>query len=158
MVKLKYNSYDVVLQEIPNEISLAFTITGCQLACVGCHSDYLWNKDNGKELTDELFEKIVLKYDGLISSVLFMGGEWESPELITKLVIAKRLGLKTALYTGLNHKQMERSYQRIVTNLDYLKTGKWIQELGGLDSPTTNQRLVNIKTGENLNKYFLALT
>jgi anaerobic ribonucleoside-triphosphate reductase activating protein len=155
MVKLKYSSYDVVLQEIPNEISLAFTITGCQLACVGCHSEYLWGKNNGKELTDEKFEKIVKKYDGLISSVLFMGGEWESNELISKLQISKRLGLKTALYTGLNHKQMERSYQRIILELDYLKTGKWVEELGGLDSPTTNQRLINLNTSEKLNHYFI---
>lgn len=155
MVKLKYSSYDVVLQEIPNEISLAFTITGCQLACVGCHSEYLWDKNNGKELTDEKFETIVKKYDGLISSVLFLGGEWVSNELVSKLQISKRLGLKTALYTGLNHKQMERSYQRIVLELDYLKTGKWIEKLGGLDSPTTNQRLVNLNTSENLNHYFI---
>jgi anaerobic ribonucleoside-triphosphate reductase activating protein len=101
MVKLRYSSYDVVLQEIPNEVSLAFTITGCQLACIGCHSEYLWDKKNGDELTDEKFERIVKKYNGLISSVLFMGGEWESSELISKLRISKSLGLKTALYTGL---------------------------------------------------------
>ncbi len=154
MAKLRYSSYDVVLQEIPNEISLAFTITGCQLACVGCHSEYLWDKKNGEELTDEKFERILKRYNGLISSVLFMGGEWESTELISKLRISKQLGLKTALYTGLNHKQMERSYQRIVSELDYLKTGKWMEALGGLDSPTTNQRLINLNTGENLNHYF----
>ena len=33
----------------------------------------------------------------------------------------------------------------IYEELDYIKTGKWIQLLGGLDSETTNQSLLNIK-------------
>lgn len=154
MGTLKYSSYDIVLQEIPNEITLSFTITGCGLRCVGCHSEYLWDKNNGEELTNELFLSLLKKYEGMISCVLFMGGEWHLNELLEKIQFANELGLKTALYTGFNEKQIARKTPQLLTELHFLKTGKWLESLGGLNNPTTNQRLRNLKTGEILNHLF----
>ncbi|MDO4782938.1 MAG: anaerobic ribonucleoside-triphosphate reductase activating protein [Capnocytophaga felis] len=151
---LRYSDYNIVLQEIPNEISLCFTITGCPLACKGCHSEYLWNPNSGKPLTVDLLEKFLDKYEGTISCVLFMGGEWEIQELLDFIDVAKRKQLKTALYTGLNIKQVHRKYPELLQQLDYIKTGKWIPSLGGLDSKTTNQHLLEITTGKILNSYF----
>ncbi|SHK60595.1 anaerobic ribonucleoside-triphosphate reductase activating protein [Epilithonimonas mollis] len=151
---LKYDSYDIVLQEIPNEISLCFTITGCQLACDGCHSEHLWNLKNGKRLSPDMFEKLLLKYCETITCVIFMGGEWCSADLLILLALAKKRFLKVALYTGLNEKQMQRKYPDLLANLDFIKTGKWISGLGGLGSSKTNQVLRNLKSGEILNKYF----
>ena len=39
--------------------------------------------------------------------------------------------------------------------LDFIKTGKWILSLGGLDKLKTNQILKDLRSGEILNKYFL---
>ena len=72
---LRYSSYDIVLQEVPNEISLCFTITGCPLACEGCHSEYTWDGSKGCVLSNELLEKLLDRYEDTISCVLFMGGE-----------------------------------------------------------------------------------
>ena len=58
-----------------------------------------------------------------------MGGEWHEDELEEMLRIAKQKGLKTALYTGL--KLFRKSIKR---QLNYLKTGPWIESLGGLTS------------------------
>lgn len=151
---LKYDSYDIVLQEIPNEISLCFSITGCQLACEGCHSEHLWDSKNGLELSSSFFEIMLLKYKDIITCVIFMGGEWESLDLLALLTIAKKKSLKVALYTGLNEKQMRRKYPDLLASLDFIKTGKWISSLGGLDQLTTNQLLRDLTTGEILNKYF----
>jgi len=151
---LKFSSYDIVLQEVPNEISLCFTITGCQLACEGCHSQYIWNPDFGENLTPELFRKLIAKYRTTISCVLFMGGEWQIQELLQLIRTAKSEQLKTALYTGLNLKQVQRKYSHLLDELDFIKTGKWISKLGGLSSSTTNQEFLDIKSGEVLNKYF----
>lgn len=151
---LKYDSYDIVLQEIPNEISLCFSITGCQLECDGCHSEHLWNSENGIELSSEIFEKLLIKYNKLVTCVIFMGGEWCSSDLLTLLSLAKKKFLKVALYTGLNEKQMHRQYPYLLSNLDFIKTGKWISSLGGLDKPNTNQVLKDLRSGEILNRYF----
>jgi anaerobic ribonucleoside-triphosphate reductase activating protein len=85
----------------------------------------------------------------MISCVLFMGGEWHEEELIHKLKLAQELGYKTALYTG--EDDVSVSLKRYLT---YLKTGRFIPQLGGLTSPTTNQRLINVSTGECLNHLF----
>lgn len=152
---LKYDSYDIVLQEIPNEISLCFTITGCQLACDGCHSEHLWNPQNGTSLTQDLFNNLLVKYQNVITCVVFMGGEWHDQELLELISIAKQQKLKIALYTGLNEKQIRRIYFELLQSLDFIKTGKWIPRLGGLDKCNTNQELKNLKSGEILNKFFI---
>ena len=64
--------------------------------------------------------------------------------LIELLAIAKSFNLKTAMYTGLEHLEPE-----LLAMLDYYKLGKYNKNLGGLSSPSTNQKLyksINNKT------------
>tara|TARA_R100001377_G_scaffold79290_1_gene57488 strand:+ start:1198 stop:1818 length:621 start_codon:yes stop_codon:yes gene_type:complete len=140
----------VVFQEVPNEISLCFSITGCKVGCKGCHSIELWHEDNGMSLTNTNFTQWLKKYQGLISCVVFFGGEWQPNALIEKLIIAKNHGLKTCLYSGEKHIDIS-----ISQHLNFLKTGVWNQSLGGLDSPKTNQVFRNIISGEKLNHLFV---
>lgn len=76
-----------------------------------------------------------------------MGGEWED-DLVKKIKLCTDSGLKTALYTGLNLDEVESQNIELLSVLDYIKVGRWIEELGGLNSTTTNQRLINLKTNE----------
>lgn len=140
----------IVFQEVPNEISLCFSITGCQVGCKGCHSTELWNKNFGQALTNTNFQQWINKYQGLISTVLFMGGEWQKDSLIEKLIIAKNQGLKTCLYTGENGVNDE-----ISKHLNYVKIGKWDPDKGGLNSPDTNQKFIDLTTGNTLNHLFI---
>jgi anaerobic ribonucleoside-triphosphate reductase activating protein len=146
---LRYKDTNIVLQEIPGEITLVFTITGCSLNCKGCHSPYLWKKGTGNELSDDFIIELINEYKGIISCVLFMGGEWES-DLVNKIKLCNDYGLKTALYTGLNLDEVESSNKELLSVLSYIKVGRWIEELGGLSSVTTNQRLINLKTGSDI--------
>ncbi len=139
----------VVFQEVPNEISLCFSITGCKVGCKGRHSTELWQETNGIALSNQSFIQWLKKYQGLISCVVFFGGEWQPSALIEKLLIAKNFGLKTCLYSGEKHISLN-----ISQHLNFLKTGKWQPELGGLDSITTNQVFRNLTTGEKLNHLF----
>lgn len=154
MEKLQFKNVTVVLQEIPNEISLCFSITGCKLACDGCHSSYLW-KNTGKILTDELFIDYLIKYNNVVTTILFMGGEWKMFDLLNKLELATKYGYNTALYTGLTLEELKNKDNSIINKLNYVKTGRWIKTLGGLNSIITNQELINLKTNEKLNKYFI---
>lgn len=102
------------------------------------------------KLIDALFADLLNKYKSMISCVLFMGGEWEEEDLINKLKTAEDNGLNTCLYTG-----MEDVSDEIKNHLTWLKTGPWIAELGGLDSPETNQKFIEVKTNKLLNHYFV---
>lgn len=146
---MKYHSYNIVLQEVPNEISLCLSITGCKLNCDGCHSPYLW-KEHGEVLTIKVFKNLLNKYTGLISCVLFMGGEWHENELVNFLIISNTMGLKTCLYTGL-----DRVNDVLLNNLDYIKYGRWDKNLGGLESNDTNQIFLDLKNKKKLNNLFI---
>lgn len=146
---MNYSDIEIVFQEVPGEISICFTITGCTIKCKGCHSTHLWKKANGKVLSIEKYLEILTKYKGFASCVLFMGGEWYSEELIQNLQTAKLMGFKTCLYTG-----ESKIEEKIVSELTWLKTGSWNKNLGGLDSENTNQKYIEVKTNKMLNHLF----
>ena len=140
----------IAFQEVPDEVSLAFTITGCPLRCDGCHSQDTWDRSLGSPLTLERLSFYISQYRSMITCVVFFGGEWCSEELIEKLQLVHQLQLKTCLYTGL-----DKVPQRITRHLDYLKCGAWRSEHGGLNSQHTNQKFYNLNTGQCLNHRFL---
>ncbi len=147
---MHYYDFHVVLQEVPGEISLCFTISGCPLRCEGCHSPFLWKKGSGEKLTKSMYEDILDRYHGFASCVIFMGGEWYKKELIDHLKYAKEKGYKTCLYTGL-----EMVDEQILKHLTWIKTGRWDKTLGGLDSKMTNQQFIEVKTKQQLNHLFI---
>ncbi len=148
---MRYSGIQIVFQEIPNEISLAIHFTGCPLKCKGCHSNDLWNPASGFDLDTLKFDQIVSEYSKYISCVVFMGGEWNLTSLLEMIQVAKRHNKKIAHYTGL---QLDEIPKALINNLDYLKYGPYIPELGGLSSKNTNQRLINLTTNDELNSFF----
>ena len=147
---MNYYNIQIVLQEVPGEISICFSICGCAIRCRGCHTPNLWKETNGQYLSETIFQDTLRKYKGFASCVLFMGGEWQEKELIYFFKYAKKEGYKTCLYSG-----EEKIENEIQQNLTWVKTGKWKKELGGLDSPTTNQQFIEVQTNKNLNHLFL---
>jgi anaerobic ribonucleoside-triphosphate reductase activating protein len=139
---LKYWNCKEVFREIPEEISLGISISGCQIRCRGCHSRELW-EDKGTELTILELSKLIEEHKG-ITCVLLMGGEHDIPAL--KMLFSSirfTHGLRAAWYCGLD--MLPKKHQDIPEYVDYLKIGHYDMELGGLDSPTTNQRLYKIE-------------
>lgn len=144
--KLKYANTQVVFTEVPNEISLAINITGCTIHCKGCHSQWLWS-NKGKELTRDELHNLIERNKG-ITAVLFMGGD----NFIEQLTECARNikyhypNLKTAWYSG----RCDLDYsgksilKELMTYLNYVKVGPYVKQLGGLDSPNTNQRFYRI--------------
>ncbi|CAM5216178.1 anaerobic ribonucleoside-triphosphate reductase activating protein [Alishewanella longhuensis] len=147
---LNFTDEQIVFQEVPGEVSLAYTIAGCPLGCKGCHSSYSWHTAQGKVLSHNYLQQRLNTYQGLISCVLFLGGEWQPQALLPLLILARSAGLNTCLYTGLDDVSPELKQQLI-----YLKTGRWLAELGGLSSPGTNQRFIDLRTGHCLNHLFI---
>lgn len=139
---LKYVNAEVVFSEIPDEITLAINISNCPCHCKGCHSPYL-AKDIGEKLTAYSLLKLIKENKG-ITCVSIMGGDSEPREVeyFSKLVrdIAK---LKYAWYSG--RQELPKSID--ISKFDYIKLGPYIEELGGLDHTTTNQRFYKVDNG-----------
>ena len=86
-------------------------------------------------MNEELLDDLTGRYKGLITCVAFMGGDSEPEEVAKWADYLKAGGLKTAWYSGrMNMPKDEKAF-------DYIKLGPYIESLGGLKSPTTNQRL-----------------
>ena len=135
---LKYFNYDIVFQEIPDEVTLAINFSLCPNKCPGCHSPWLW-EDRGEELDEQTLVNLISVYDGSFTCLAFMGGD-NDPKAVNKLakfVKENFKNIKTAWYSGKDclSEDIEEKY------FDYIKTGGYKKELGSLKDKTTNQRL-----------------
>lgn len=143
---IKYYTKQVCFQEIPEEISYTYFISGCPNRCPDCHSKHLW-EDTGTFVTETLAEDLQTSAR-FCTCILFMGGDDPQHVESLKLVLnyCRRAGYKTALYTGLELSQVDAEVLQL---LNYIKVGPYIKELGGLKADTTNQRLYKLnKLGE----------
>ena len=89
----------------------------------------------------------------MISCVLFLGGEWNEKALLELLILCKKKGLKTALYTGKDNYGFTQT--EILNQLDFLKFGPYIEEFGPLTSSTTNQRFLEKRNNLWVDKTYL---
>ena len=139
---LKYYNYDVVFQEVPDEVSLAINLTNCPNRCPDCHSKHLW-EDIGEELSEVETSRLVDIYRGDITCVLIMGGDASKNEVEALAHYIKHsLNLKVAWYSGRYEKPQN------IGDFDYLKFGPYLEEKGGLKSADTNQRFYKVVDGE----------
>lgn len=139
---LKYYNYDIVFQEIPNEVTLAVNITNCPNRCKGCHSPHL-QKDIGEELNEERIILLMEKYASAITCFCFMGGDAE-PQRVAGLANFMRLhypAIKVAWYSGCA--KLPDGFDRRA--FQYIKLGGYVEESGTLKSETSNQHLFEIQ-------------
>ena len=134
MIKYVPEMTSVVMEEIPDRVSLAVDISNCRGNCIGCHSPFL-KKDIGQELTPEVIDRLVADNFG-VNCFLFLG-EGRDPEALLDLASHVRSkGLFAAVYSG--REEVEEIFWDY---FDYIKLGPYRPECGPLNSPTTNQRL-----------------
>ena len=130
----------VVLEEIPDRVSLAVDISNCRGNCPGCHSPFL-KKDIGRELTPEVIDRLVAANFG-VNCFLFLG-EGRDPEALLDLADHVRSkGLLVGVYSG--REDVEDIFWK---HFDYIKLGPYKEECGPLNNPNTNQRLFALLDG-----------
>jgi len=132
---LKFYNYDIVFQEIPDEVTLAINITRCPNNCEGCHSPHL-REDIGEVLDITSLDRLLARYADNITCVCFMGGDRNvaGVEELAKHV-HETSGLLTGWYSGRNEMPPHPDF------FDFVKLGPYIPEKGSLKQRTTNQRL-----------------
>ncbi|MBR1480610.1 MAG: anaerobic ribonucleoside-triphosphate reductase activating protein [Paludibacteraceae bacterium] len=136
---MKFASYDIVFQEVPGEVTLAVNITGCPNRCPGCHSPHLW-ADDGIELDKQALTGLLADYGRGVTCVALMGGDATLGEVYELAQWIKQQGYKSAWYSGRDKLPGDCPTGRF----DYIKVGPYIEHLGGLKSPTTNQRMYHV--------------
>ena len=137
MLKYVPGMTSVVMEEIPDRVTLAVDISNCRGQCVGCHSPFL-KEDIGEPLTEEVITALVRANFG-VDCFLFLG-EGRDPETLVRLAgHVRSLGLIPALYSG--RAEVEDA---IWQAFDYVKVGPYRPECGPLNERTTNQRLYRL--------------
>ena len=137
---LKYVDTKVTFAEVPNEISLCINISNCPCNCKGCHSSYL-AEDIGEELNSLSLKELISNNKG-ITCICFMGGD-SNPSEVDALAhfIKIYFPIKIAWYSG----RQELSKEINLNNFNFIKLGPYVEELGPLNSKTTNQRFYRIE-------------
>ena len=135
---LKYYNYDIVFQEVPDEVTLAVNLSNCPNHCPECHSPHLC-KDIGNCLDEEAISNMISKYNKSITCFCFMGGDANQDEVIKMAeYVHKTFDKKVAWYSG------KQTFPKDITPFQYLKLGPYNPKYGGLDKKTTNQRMYKI--------------
>ena len=136
MIKYIPELTDVVLEEVPDRVTLAVEIPNCQGSCPGCHSSFL-KLDLGKELTEAEADRLVEDNFG-VNCFLFLG-EGNDHEALMELAAHLRAAhpdLELALYSGRQEVEEE-----IYEAFDFVKVGPYVEALGPLSEASTNQRM-----------------
>lgn len=136
---MKYTGAEITFAEVPDEITLCINISNCHCHCKGCHSPYL-AEDIGEELNSHSLQELIKANEG-ITCICFMGGD-SNPQDIDSLAQWLKIYFpyKVAWYSG----RQELSSDINLQWFDFVKLGPYIEELGPLNSKTTNQRMYKV--------------
>lgn len=133
--------WGLTFNEVPDKLAVYFSLGDCGKHCKGCHSPELWEPIEGAPMV--VFLKIAEKaVEQGAGAICVLGGtdcnSYTRSELVMFLQQLSDIA-PTCLYSGSDD---IIEMQRIATsgNCTWLKTGSYKEELGGLQSHTTNQR------------------
>ena len=141
---IRYHNFDIVFAEIPDETTLAINLTGCPNRCPGCHSPHL-RSDTGRTLDEGELLALLGAYGDSVTCVCFMGGDAD-PQGVAQLAAVVRRN-RPRLHVGWYSGRALLPPEFDPACFDYVKLGAWIEKLGPLTSPTTNQRLYHVAPG-----------
>jgi anaerobic ribonucleoside-triphosphate reductase activating protein len=122
---------------------------GCSIRCPGCHNPETWDANGGYEAS---VADILSKVTECTTGITISGGEPtdQGDDALTLLNLAKDMGLKTTMYTGLTLEQW-LNFPAIIQYedvLDYIKIGPYVESLKCThlgQTGSTNQKLYKVK-------------
>lgn len=135
----------VVMEEIPDMVTLAVDISNCTGLCEGCHSPFL-RKDVGVELTPAVIDKLLAGNFG-VNCFLFLGegNDREALMSVASYIRTAYPDLSLAIYSG-----RENVEDDIYALFDSVKVGPYRPDCGPLNSTTTNQRLYRVSHHDDM--------
>lgn len=139
-------STGITLTEIPDRISYFIELGNCSKHCPNCHSPYL--SDTVISPPDLAGVECMVEHaaERGADAIVLMGGTTNGISDDDLITICQTLGniLPVGLYSGRDDEERDKDIA-LRGNLHWLKTGSYQEELGGLDSPRTNQRFYELE-------------
>lgn len=134
-------STGITLTEVPDKVSFYIELGGCIQRCKGCHSPHLQQPVTYKTSLDSLMGKVCTAIDKGANAIVLMGGTTNEMSTKDLQLLINRLAEEApvCLYSGSDDKRLNHHIAE-TTDLTWIKTGSYKEDLGGLSSPTTNQR------------------
>ena len=148
-LKLPVVSKGFTLKELPGELAVFFEIGNCTQRCPGCHSKHLWLTPE-TEVKDLTSLKDMIRYARSqkrhgATAIVLMGGTTNNIERHHLMMAVRLLStvLPVGIYSGDTKDTETHSLLMKFTPLKWLKTGSYIEALGGLEAfGRTNQELL----------------
>lgn len=134
-------STGITMNEVPDKVAYFIELGACTQRCKGCHSKELWEEVKEPTSLDVLLADADEAIDKGANAIVLMGGTCNglsTEELFTILQALSEIA-PTCLYSGSDDEKLNRFFAA-ETSITWIKTGSYKEELGGLSSPTTNQR------------------
>lgn len=151
-----------------NGIGVSLFVSGCPLHCPGCHNPEAQDYNFGKEFTQSTIDEILtaLVANGVTRNLYIMGGEpldvLNLPEVVRLIDIVRSLLPNTKIYvwTGFTYGFLIKTalYQPILSKIDYLIDGPYIQEQRDLSLKmrgSRNQRVIDMRKTRKSSKVIL---
>ena len=134
-------STGITLNEVPDKIAYFIELGSCTQRCKGCHSKELWEEVKSPMSLEDVLRWAEKAIESGATAIVLMGGtcnKMSIPDLLKVLDGLSEIA-PTCLYSGLDDEETN-TYIAEHSGITWLKTGSYKEELGGLSSPTTNQR------------------
>lgn len=147
-------STGITLNEVPDKVAFFIELGSCTQRCKGCHSKELWEEVKEPTSLDVLLKEAEKAIDKGANAIVLMGGTCNglhTEELYTILQALSEIA-PTCLYSGSDDQKLNRFFAEN-TGITWIKTGSYKEDLGGLSSPTTNQRFYRKEYEEIFNKH-----
>lgn len=138
-------STGITLTEIPDRITYFIELGNCTQHCAGCHSPYLADSVISPPTLAGVERMAERAAERGANAIALMGGTTNGISDNDLITILSHLSciLPVCLYSGSDDAERDRDLAS-QGNATWLKTGSYKAELGGLTSPTTNQRFYHI--------------
>lgn len=137
---------DITFNELPDKMAYALELGACKQHCVGCHSPELQNEDVDLTSLLDILEEAQDAIDAGANAIVVMGGT-NNKHITDESLIALLRDLAFIAPTGLYSGSDDEDHDKMIAvegHCTWLKTGPYVDTLGGLESTRTNQRFYRI--------------
>ena len=139
-----------------NGVAYEIYLTNCNNGkgyCDGCHSPHLWEKDQGKLIDEEFYEKMI-DYMGnkewQFDNIAILGGEPLDNPKEEILDFAERMKIFNKPLWLYTHFELDEINEEIKQVFDYIKTGKY--DVTKLDDDHRSYGIYLMSRNQKINK------